>query len=44
MLEKSECKVDDIYGKIDQVVLQKCVLTVVWDGRGGGICAPVVHI
>ncbi len=44
MLENSVGKARDIYGKVDQVVLQKRVLTVVWDGRGGGICAPCVHI
>ncbi len=44
MLENSVGKADDIYGKIDQVVLQKCVLKGIWDGRGGGVYAPVVHI
>ncbi len=44
MLEKSVGMADDIYCKVDQVVLQKYVLAVVWDGRGGGICAPGVHI
>ncbi len=44
MLENSIGKADEVDGKVEQVILQKGVLTVVWDGRGGGICAQGVHI
>ncbi len=44
MLENSIGKADEIDGKVEQMILRKGVLTVVLDGRGGGICAPVVHV
>ena len=44
MSENSIGKAYEIDGKVEQVVLQKGVLNVVWDGRGGGICAQGVHI
>ena len=44
VLEDSICIADEIYGKDDHMILKKDVLSVVWKGRGGGICAPGVHI
>ena len=43
VLEKGVGEEDDICGKDGQIVVQTCLLAVVWDGEGGGFCVPVVH-